>query len=69
MPKNIRTIIQQVGADLNNEKNDTAVRINSGVSLLDEVSNDPNIPIYTRTQIWNIVSMLEVINEKAKLER
>ena len=69
VPKNIRTIIQRVRADLNNEKNDTAVRINSGVSLLDEVSNDPNIPIYTRTQIWNIVSMLEVINEKAKLER
>ena len=69
VPKNIRTVIQQVKADLNNEKQDTAVRINSAVSLLDEVSNDPNIPIYTRTQIWNIVSMLEVINEKAKLER
>ncbi|MBI2075945.1 MAG: UPF0147 family protein [Candidatus Aenigmarchaeota archaeon] len=69
VPKNIRTVIQQVKADLNNEKQDAAVSINSAVSLLDEVSNDPNIPIYTRTQIWNIVSMLEVINEKAKLER
>ena len=69
VPKNIRTVIQQVKIDLNNEKLDMAVRINSAVSQLDEVSNDPNIPIYTRTHIWNIVSMLEVINEKAKLER
>lgn len=68
VPKNIRNTIQQVKGDLNNEKLDMAVKINSAVSLLDEVSNDPNIPIYTRTQIWNIVSMLEVMNEKEKVK-
>jgi len=26
---------------------------------MDEISNDPNIPMYTRTQVWNIVSILE----------
>lgn len=69
VPKNIRLTVQKAKEDLNNERQDMAVRINSAISLLDEVSNDPNIPIYTRTQIWNIVSMLEVINEKAKLQR
>ncbi|HLD48861.1 MAG TPA: UPF0147 family protein, partial [archaeon] len=43
------------------------VRINTAISLLEEISNDPNIPIYTRTQIWNIVSMLEVMNEQRKI--
>ena len=26
---------------------------------LDEISDDPNIPSFIRTQIWNIVSLLE----------
>ena len=43
-----------------------AVRINGAISILDEVANDPNIPVYSRTQIWNIVSMLEVLNEKSQ---
>jgi uncharacterized protein (UPF0147 family) len=66
VPRNIRTLIEQAKRDLNNAANEMPVRINSAISLLDEVSNDPNIPIYSRTQIWNIVSMLEVISEKYK---
>ncbi len=66
VPRNIRNSIEEVKSDLNNEKLDVAVRINGAISILDEISNDPNIPVYTRTQIWNIVSMLEVVNEKAK---
>jgi uncharacterized protein len=68
VPRNIRTLVQQAKADLNNTKNDWAVRINAAVSVLDEVSNDPNIPTYSRTHIWNIVSLLEVMNEDAKKE-
>lgn len=63
VPKNIRNSVEEVKNDLNNENMDIAVRINSAISILDEVSNDPNIPIYTRTQIWNIVSMLEAMNQ------
>ena len=66
VPRNIRNMIAETRKHLNNEKEDLAIRINSAVSILDEVSNDPNIPVYTRTQIWNIVSMLEVVNEKVK---
>ncbi len=66
VPRNIRTLILEARADLNNEKSDWAVRINAAISILDEVSNDPNIPTYSRTQIWNIVSLLEVLNEEVK---
>lgn len=62
VPRNIRNSVQEAKESLNNQKLDMAVRINNAISILDEVSNDPNIPIYARTQIWNIVSMLEVIN-------
>ncbi|MBI4014814.1 MAG: UPF0147 family protein [Candidatus Aenigmarchaeota archaeon] len=63
VPKNIRSAVEQVKASLGNAKQELAVRINSAVSILDEISGDPNIPVYSRTQIWNIVSMLEVMNE------
>ena len=61
VPRNIRNMIVEAKNQLNNQKDDIAVRINSAISILDEVSNDTNIPIYTRTQIWNVVSLLEVI--------
>ncbi len=66
VPRNIRTAIESVKQSLGDGKSEIAVRINGAISILDEVSNDPNIPIYTRTQIWNVVSMLEVMNEEAK---
>ncbi len=61
VPRNIRNMIAETKKHLNNVKEDLAIRINSAVSILDEVSNDPNIPTYTRTQIWNIVSLLEIM--------
>jgi len=61
VPKNIRASCEECIKDLQNDEEELSVRLNSCISTLDEVSNDPNIPSYTRTQIWNIVSMLEVI--------
>lgn len=63
VPRNIRNMITEVKNHLNNEKEEIAVRVNAAVSILDEVSNDPNIPTYTRTQIWNIVSLLELMHK------
>jgi uncharacterized protein (UPF0147 family) len=61
VPKNIRKSVMEAKEHLNNDKNDMKVRVSTAVSILDEISNDPNIPTYTRTQIWNVVSMLEVL--------
>jgi len=40
---------------------DWDVRVSTAISILDEITNDPNIPSYTRTQIWNIVTMMEMV--------
>lgn len=61
VPRNIRASLQKVLMELGKADIPMTAKINSAVSLLDEVSNDPNIPPYTRTQIWNIVSMLESV--------
>ena len=66
VPRNIRNIVSEAKNSMNDGKQEMDVRINAAISLLEDISNDPNIPIYTRTQIWNIVSMLEVMNEQYK---
>jgi uncharacterized protein (UPF0147 family) len=35
------------------------LRVASASSMLDELANDPNIPLHGRTLIWNIMSRLE----------
>ena len=58
VPKNIRKAAEDSKTVL--ESNDTPeVRISTAIHILDEIINDPNMPMYTRTQIWNIVSLLE----------
>jgi uncharacterized protein len=59
VPRNIRTKCEESIKILKDEKQEAAIRINSVISTMDDISNDPNIPTYTRTQIWNIVSALE----------
>ncbi|MBI4018285.1 MAG: UPF0147 family protein [Candidatus Aenigmarchaeota archaeon] len=66
VPRNIRNLMVEAKKSLNDQKQDPVVRINTAISILDEVSNDTNIPTYTRTQVWNIVSLLEIMNESLK---
>ncbi len=63
VPRNIRTKCEESISILKNEGQDIAIRVNTVISTMDEISNDPNIPMYTRTQIWNIVSLLESLQK------
>lgn len=58
VPKNIREAAQRAKESLEGD-DELKVRIDRAIHALDSVSEDPNMPIYTRTQIWNIVSILE----------
>jgi len=57
IPKNIRSAVSKAKEEIENGIDE--VRLASAVHILDEISNDPNMPLYARTQIWNIVSQLE----------
>ncbi len=62
VPRNIREMITIAINNLKNDRQELIFRVNNVISMLDDVSNDPNIPTYARTQIWNIVSMLETMS-------
>lgn len=59
VPKNVRKNAKDIIARLDNGTQPFQVRLNSTMQLLDEMSNDPNIPLHTRTQLWQIASLLE----------
>lgn len=62
VPRNIRYVADSIKARLLNVDESPTVRVASAISMLDEMCVDPNIPLYTRTLIWGVVSQLEVIS-------
>ncbi len=62
-PKTIKKSITDLIADLVKEENSLSVRAANTISLLDDVTQDPNMPSYVRTQLWQAVSKLESIRE------
>ena len=62
VPRNIRRGAREAKEILMNENESFDVRVASVMSILDELVNDPNVPIHGRTAIWNIMSALESIN-------
>ncbi|MGF7117404.1 UPF0147 family protein [Methanobacterium oryzae] len=61
VPRNIRRAAEESKDILAKDDEDSTVRASTVISILDEISNDPNIPIHARTLIWNVLSELESI--------
>jgi len=59
IPRNIRRGAEEVKSTLLNNDDPLDVRVATASSKLDEMANDPNIPLHGRTLIWNIMSRLE----------
>ena len=62
-PKNIRKNIADIGEQLKSDEYSVSVRAANTISLLDDVTQDPNLPSYVRTSLWQAVSTLESIRE------
>ncbi len=59
IPRNIRRGAEDVKRILHTNADPIDIRVASATSRLDELANDPNIPLHGRTLIWNIMSRLE----------
>ncbi|MFH1285641.1 MAG: UPF0147 family protein [Candidatus Micrarchaeota archaeon] len=60
IPKNIRRAVSEA-REIMQTQEDLVVRASTAVYKLDEVSEDINMPMHARTQIWTILSALETI--------
>jgi uncharacterized protein (UPF0147 family) len=61
VPRNIRKGAKDSKERLFDNKEALDLRCASVVSVLEDLSNDPNIPLHGRTLIWNATSILESI--------
>ena len=62
-PRNIRKNIGDLIDGLKSDEYSVSVRAVNTISLLDDVTQDPNLPSYVRTSLWQAVSTLESIRE------
>ena len=66
VPRNIRKIAQESLDSINSidEKDNSAVITASNcVSLLEDIAQDLNCPLHSRTQIYQILSLMEQVND------
>ena len=63
VPRNIRAKIEETIVKV---KENTATSLSEAIYLLDDISNDVNMPDHTRTAIWHLISLIEEAKEKKK---
>ena len=63
VPKSIRNRVKIAISALGVANEPAEMKIDKALQELDEISDDPNIPSFTRTQIWNIVSVLSMLDK------
>ncbi len=61
VPRNIRKASEEIKGLLGDEGEPLDVRKARAISTLDDMANDPNIPLHGRTLVWNIMSQLETL--------
>ena len=62
-PRNIRRTVKDGITMLNDEELSQGVRAANVISMLDEITQDPNIPSFSRVTVWSAVSNLESIRD------
>jgi uncharacterized protein (UPF0147 family) len=61
VPRNIRRGAGEAKGKLLKRDEALDVRVAGAIFILDELANDPNIPLHGRTLIWNLISQLETV--------
>lgn len=62
VPRNIRSAVEEAKKTILEAVDDVA--LSRAVYILDDISNDVNLPPHSRTDLWTIISELEALKEK-----
>jgi len=61
--KNIKQKVLGIKKDLTNcSGEEISLRVNKTLSELEDISSDVNLPMFVRTQIWQLTSILEKLS-------
>ena len=61
VPKNVRLKVEKVMKVLD-EETEIEIKVSKALNEMEEIADDANLQSYTRTQVWNVISALEKIN-------
>ena len=61
IPRNITRVADSTKSVLQDGSRSIGLRAATAISMIDEISNDPNMPVHARTRIWELVSQLETV--------
>ena len=61
VPKNVKLKIDEIISTLKRTDIEISIKVDKAQQDLEEISSDSNLQTFTRTQLWNIVSMLETL--------
>lgn len=63
VPRNIRRSATDAIKVLQGKIYTSAVKASNAISILEECGQDPNMPLFARTAIWQAISVLEQIKD------
>lgn len=63
IPRNIRRAGTEAIKVLQGKTYSSAVKASNAISILEDCGQDPNMPLFARTAIWQAISFLEQIKD------
>jgi uncharacterized protein (UPF0147 family) len=63
VPRNIRRAATEALNYLRDERVSPGVRAANAIGALEQVSQDPNMPLSARTKIWQVIAILETVKD------
>jgi len=63
-PARIKRALEKISTDLKEKNPDTAIKVTTAIYELEEVVDDINIPMHSKTMLWDLISDLESIKEE-----
>lgn len=63
VPRNIRRAATEALNYLRDERYSPGVRAANAIGALEQVSQDPNMPLSARTRIWQVIALLETVKD------
>ena len=61
MPRNVKEVLNEVKTILQDNSQDVKIILDTAKQKISDLSEDPNLQTFSRTQIWNLASALEEV--------
>jgi len=61
LPRNVRKAAEEIKKILEDKKMPADLKKAKALEILDNIANDPNVPLHARTAIWNVIGAVEAL--------